>query len=187
MFCAFIAIEKTPVSRWVVNKGGSLTVNGSTNVNTFKCDIVGYGNPDTLAMTRRQESQPFALQGSIKLPVKMFNCHNPIMTGDLRKTLKQKEFPYLIIKFLSLQKLPTASAPNEIVKGFVDIDLAGVTKRFEVNYTFSNRDAQSFTMIGSRDINFSDFNLSPPTKLGGMIRTNNELSVQFRLSLTMIK
>ncbi|KAF0241135.1 MAG: hypothetical protein FD183_818, partial [Chitinophagaceae bacterium] len=33
---------------WIVMQGSSLTVNGSTNINTFQCDIANYNQPDTL-------------------------------------------------------------------------------------------------------------------------------------------
>lgn len=173
--------------KWVVQKGGSLTVNGKTNVNSFKCDITGYSSSDTLLVTRQGNNQSVALKGFISLPVKLFNCHNPIMTGDLRKTLKHKEFPSLIIRFISLQRFPDRGVSSDNVKGVVDISLAGVTKRFEVSYRFSDVNDRTVNMIGERKVLFSDFQLTAPSKLGGMIKTEDELSVVFKLNLVAMK
>src|SRR5829696_8772898 len=94
-----------PALRWVIVNGCSLTVDGSTNVNKFSCAITNYATPDTIAVTKNG-NQALHLSGCIRLEVKNFDCHNLIMTADLRKTLKSKEFPALVIRFISLSKYP---------------------------------------------------------------------------------
>lgn len=68
----------------------------------------------------------------------------------------------------------------------VYIELAGVNKRFEVDYRYKPEGANSATLIGTRKINFSDFNLVPPRKIGGMIQTHNELNVEFNLKVRVL-
>lgn len=171
--------------KWVIVPGGSLRVEGSTNVNKFNCEIANYSRPDTITLySNSRTKESFPLSGDLRLDVQSFDCHNPVMTGDLRKTLKAKEHPKLHIKFLTLTRLPEAQS-HEPVKGLVDIRLAGVTKRFDVNYKFS-REGQGLQLIGVRDIHFSDFDLTPPRKLGGMIQTDNKLKVEFRLRMKEI-
>ncbi len=87
------------------------------------------------------------------------------------------------IRFLSLNKMPVLSTQQEPVKGWVDIEIAGVSKRFEVNYQITQTDEKSMQLLGSRDVNFSDFKLVPPKKLGGMISTKDQLSVGFQLNM----
>ena len=172
------------VKKWVVNENSSLSVNGSTNINKFTCEIPAYDKTDTLAIGRSKSDKEIALSGEISLNVKSFDCHNSIMTHDLRKTLKEDQFPALRISFLSLNKLPGLSTRAELITGIVDIEIAGVRKRCVINYQISE-DAQKVVHLnGSRDINFSDFNLVPPRKLGGMIKTNDKLSVDFHLNMT---
>ncbi len=83
------------------------------------------------------------------------------MTHDLRKTLKDATFPILHITFLSLSRLPDLTSHPELITGLVDIEIAGVSKRFEVNYQISVDAEKSIHLLGSRDVNFSDFNLIP--------------------------
>ncbi|MDF3078970.1 MAG: hypothetical protein K0S09_2859 [Sphingobacteriaceae bacterium] len=165
--------------RWVISHGGSLKVVGSTNVNNFSCSIMNYSRPDTLSVYRT--SNNVRMTGNVQLDVEDFDCHNLVMTADLRKTLKAKQHPRLGIKFLNLNKFPGANQQN--VKGMVIIELAGVARQFEVNYTIVPGERQTITLTGSRDIKFSDFNIVPPRKLGGMIQTNDELKVEFKLRL----
>lgn len=167
--------------KWLIHGNSSLTINGSTNINKFACDIPSYGQTDTLSLIKGRT--PVALAGSINLKIRSFDCHNAMMTSDLRKTLKEPVYPVLKISFLSLSRLPALTAQPELITGLVDIELAGVKKRFEVAYQVSTDPQREIHLLGSRDVTFSDFNLIPPRKLGGMIKTNDKLSVTFHLKI----
>jgi hypothetical protein len=155
---------------WVVMQGSSLSVNGTTNINSFQCDINNYNLPDTLTLLRAMpKGQLLPMNGKLNLEIEAFDCHNRMMTADLRKTLKAKLFPILAVKFIS-----------------VNISLSGVNKRFEINYLFTGDEKQDVHLKGNQKIHFSDFNLTPPSKLGGVIKANDELLVEFRLNLKPI-
>jgi hypothetical protein len=175
---------KPNIIRWVITKGCSLNVGGSTTINKFNCVIPEYNRPDTL--TLHKNANLIILSGCIKLDVNNFDCHNSIMTKDLRKTLKVEEFPNLNIHFLSLSKYPLQGKNNGIIKGAVNIELAGVTKRYDVDYKFIMNGKNCLTMVGTRPINFSDFNIVPPRKIGGLIKTHNELNVEFTLNVKIL-
>lgn len=175
---------KPLIARWVITKGCSLKVGGSTTINKFNCVIPEYARPDTLTFYKGATSIIFS--GCIKLDVNNFDCHNSMMTKDLRKTLKSKEFPNLNIHFLSLSRYPLNGKNNGIIKGAVNIELAGVTKRYEVDYKFIRQGKDSLIMVGTRKVNFSDFNIIPPRKIGGLIKTHNELNVEFILNVKIL-
>ncbi|WP_407428303.1 YceI family protein [Arcticibacter sp.] len=185
LLCSFTLHKSAPApTRWVVMNGGSLKVKGTTNINTFKCDITGYSNSDTILVYKNQiQEGNLPLKGRLGLSVKLFDCHHAVMTADLRKTLKAKEFPQLKISFINLEKFPALSSRESKIKGTVDIELAGKVKRFTVDYTFKLDNQRNIQLLGERDVNFSDFGLTPPRKLGGMIQTDNKLSVEFKLTL----
>ncbi|UOE49787.1 YceI family protein [Mucilaginibacter sp. SMC90] len=170
------------IKRWVVSQTSNLSVNGSTNVNKFTCVIPACPLQDTLTVTGSAE-QAVVLSGRIKLPVSSFDCHISPMTRQLRETLKEKQFPVLYIRFLSLSQLPVMTAAPAEITGLVDIEIAGISKRFEVAYQLSQDAQQIVHLRGTRVVNFSDFNLIPPTKLGGMIKTRDALSVDFQLNM----
>jgi hypothetical protein len=173
--------KETETKRWVISENSNLRVNGSTNINTFSCEILTYDHTDTLTISK--SSKGIALSGSVSLNVESFDCHNSMMTRDLRKTLKVSQFPMLHISFLSLNKLPELTTHSEPITGLVDIEIAGVRKRFDINYQITRDTQKVIHLIGSKDVNFSDFNLVPPRKLGGMIKTNDKLSVDFELKM----
>lgn len=185
MICLAFAFQDRAASttKWVITSGCFLKVNGSTNVNKFSCIIANYNRPDTITVVTGN-NQPVKLSGNIQLEVQKFDCHNSIMTADLRKTLKHKEHPKLMIFFINMNQYPEQGKWG--LKGSVLIVLAGVSKHFDVDYKLVSAGNGLITLEGSRQVKFSDFNLTPPRKLGGMIRTDNELDVVFNLKLKVI-
>jgi len=177
---------KPELTRWVIESGCSLKVAGKTNVNKFSCTILNYAKPDTLTFYRNNVSAAVKVAGSISVDVQQFDCQHTMITKDLRKTLKSATFPKLVIKFISLNRYPEFNSRTQAVKGLVSIELAGVKRQYEVDYRFIPDGTKSLTLIGSRQVNFSDFELSPPKKAGGMIKTKDELDVEFNLKLKVI-
>jgi len=178
--------DRAETKKWVIGESSSLSVNGTTNINKFTCDIPAYERTDTLVISKSKTDKEIVLSGSISLSVQGFDCHNAIMTHDLRKTLKENQYPKLHISFLSLNKLPDLTMRPEQVTGMVDIEIAGVRKRFEINYSITQDAQKVIHLLGSRDVNFSDFKLIPPRKLGGMIQTKDKLSVDFHLKIKAV-
>ncbi|WP_181308749.1 YceI family protein [Rufibacter sp. XAAS-G3-1] len=175
------ASKPNRTTQWAVSGTSSLQVNGSTNVNKFACEISSYDRLDTLHVT--ENGSAVALSGSLQLNLQNFDCHNPVMTRDLRKTLKAGQYPMLGITFLSLNRLPALSQNPAHITGLVDIELAGARKRVEVKYQIWVDAQNVIHLVGSREVTFSDFNLKPPSKFKGMVQTHQKLVISFRLKL----
>ena len=108
------------------------------------------------------------------------------MTHDLQKTLQAKKYPKLHIRFLSLSELPQLSNKPVSITGQVEIEIAGVKKLYLINYEISADSAKVIQLLGTRNLDFSDFNLVPPQKLSGIIKTKDLLSVEFQLKMKAI-
>ena len=171
-------------TKWLISGSSSLSVNGTTNINKFECDIPNCDQTDTLTVWKSDKG--IALSGSINPATLSFDCHKAMMTHDLRKTLKSKKYPNLHIRFLSLSELPVLSVSPIAITGQVEITIAGVKKCYVVNYEIAEDAEKVIHLLGSKELNFSDFNLVPPRKLGGMIKTNDQLSVAFHLKMKTI-
>lgn len=171
-------------SKWVITQNSSLTVNGSTNVNKFSCVILQYPKMDTVTISEDKTSN-ITLTGKLNIEVKNFDCSNYMMTKELRKTLNEKQFPYINIKFLSLKEVMGTKQKYSNIKGLVAIEIAGVEKRFEIFYQF-NIDKNKMMLMGSQSINFSDFSLLPPKKMGKLIMAKDQLVVVFHLKLEAV-
>lgn len=166
---------------WVVESGSMLNIEGSSNVNQFTCHMLQYLQTDTLRWVRDDKAKKLWFRNSaVNIDVSQFDCHHKFITADLRKTLKANKYPYLRIHFLSIDDL-TWVQEGQLVRGQVNIELAGVQKRFDMEYMVTHEQGNRFRLRGSRQMHFSDFHLEPPSKLAGLIRIDQQIKVNFEL------
>ena len=174
------------VHRLIVQKDSRLIINGRTNVSLFHCQIPNYTGNDTLILQEGGRSKkPVFLKGSVALQTSLFDCGLPLMTYDLKNTIKEKEHPNIVITFKSFERLPKYNLKEEKFKGVMTISLAGVSKQFEVDCVIEAKPSGLINLSGGRQFLFSDFNLEPPKKMMGMIRTQEEINVSFNLVLRL--
>ena len=72
---------------------------------------------------------------------------------------------------------------KDLLKGWVELEMAGTSRRFEVCYSFIKTAGGIIELNGVRCFNFADFNLVPPKKLGGIIKVRDKFDVDFKLLL----
>ena len=174
------------VERWVIERSSNLCIEGRSNVAGFQCDVIEYLNADTLSIYREDEHQlSLNTKGGLTININRIDCHQKYITSDLRKTLKADKVPQLKIELLSIGNF--AIVGNKNIKGMVVIDLAGATRKMEVNYTVQADDKNNIQLYGSRDVLFSDFGLTAPSKLAGLIKVENQLKIRFHLVLRSIQ
>ncbi|MBE9663908.1 YceI family protein [Mucilaginibacter myungsuensis] len=179
----WIALSAPAQTRWVVQENSSLSVHGRTNVNKFTCDIPTTVK-DTITLTKTADG--VKLDGSISPATLSFDCHKAMMTRDLQKTLKAKQYPNLHIRFLNLSTMPELSTSPAAITGDVELEIAGTKKIYSINYQIATDDNKMIHLSGSQEICFSDLKLIPPQKMGGMIKTKDQLVINFHLKMRAI-
>lgn len=177
-------INNSSLIKWNVEKTSTLKISGSSNVHDFTCDVIGYASSDTIIFNEFINNvKHIPLKGAIKIDINTIDCHNFIITRNFRNTLKSKEFPYLVVKFLSLDHLPNNATNQDYILGIVEIELGGVAKKFEILYKIQ-KNGKFLILNGQRNFIFSDFELQAPTILGGLVRIYNKFNVEFNLNLS---
>ena len=142
-----------------------IQINGSTNVNTFKCLNNSLKTPGG-EYNFGDKQLP-----NISLKVKDFDCKNKLMTSDFQKTLSADEYPMMNIKFLSIAKA------NNQYNALVEVKMMDKTKTYNIIFTEENG-----KLISKKNVKFSDFGIKPPKKMGGMIIVKDNLNLQFSLN-----
>ena len=188
-FFGLISSNQFPIkenTKWVISQNSNLIVTGSTNLNHFSCSILSYPQTDTITLYKANLLKELPLSGRINLKVADFVCNNKLMTNELRKTLKLERYPYLQINFITLNQFIDLNSKPFPIKGRVDIEIAGVKKRYEVNYKLHIDEEKIIHLVGYRDVNFSDFKLVPPKKLGKLLQAKDKLTVAFHLQINSV-
>lgn len=142
-----------------------IQINGSTNINTFKCINTTFRTPGGSFMISERNLPNIALK------VDDFDCRNKIMTSDFQKTLSAEDHPYLHIKFLSLDR------NKAVYNAQIEVKMINRSKIYNITLCLENG-----KLTGRRSVKFSDFNISPPKKMGGMIVVKDDLNLVFALA-----
>lgn len=174
------------IHKLIVQPNSTLTIDGKTNVNSFRCGISQYTGRDTLVI---QEGgplrKPLFIKGKVALQASRFDCGMQMMTQDFNTTLKSKEYPYIVIDFKSFERLPDYKKSEDKFNGTMTISLGGVSKVVDVVCSIHTKPSGHIHLSGGRSFLFSDFNLTPPEKMMGLIKIQQELMVQFNLVLLL--
>ncbi len=174
------------IHRLIVQANSTITINGRTNVNAFKCAVPQYSGTDTLVLLEGGRNvKPVFVKGSVSLDASSFDCSMAVMTSDFHKTIKSKIYPTIVIDFILFERVPRYAQKEEKFKGILKISLAGVTNTFEVDCTIEAHASGMIYLKGARDFKFSDFNLEPPAHMFGMVRVQDSLKVGFSLALKL--
>jgi len=176
----------TLVHRLIVLPSSTLDIEGTTNINSFKCAISRYVGRDTLVLHEGGKNiRPVFVKGEVALDASSFDCGMELMTADFHRSINSKVYPAIVIDFISFERMPSYTSAREMFKGILKISLGGVTRLFEVNCTIAANSSGIITLAGSRDFTFSDFGLTPPTRMLGVVKVNEALKVTFNLKLTL--
>ena len=111
-------LEASKSTRWVICANSSLVVNGSTNLGKFSCVINRYPKTDTIEVEHSMYTNKIALSGRMNMAIAGFDCSNRMMTNELRRTLKQDQFPEINIEFISINGLPELDKHPVALKGW---------------------------------------------------------------------
>ena len=174
----------TSVETWIIERSSNLCIEGRTNISSFTCDIVEYLNEDTILLYREinNDQKSITAKGGLSIDINGFDCHRDYLTTGFKKTLKPSENPHMVINLLTLGYIKP-NTPKQHVKGYVEIQLAGVTRIMEIDYAVTNAQPGMLQLTGSRKMLFADFKLKPPKKAGGLIKVEQEITVRFQLML----
>ena len=182
----FFSGRATLIHRLIVKPQSTLSIEGKTNISSFTCAIRQYCGADTLVLHEGGKSvRPVFVKGAVGLDASSFDCGMSMITADFRKTIRASEFPQIIIDFISFERTPTYGKGEERFNGVLKISLTGVSRLFEIPCVISARSDGSIHLTGGRNLTFSDFKLTPPTRMMGSVRVQEELFVRFHLVLKL--
>ncbi|MGB5988902.1 MAG: YceI family protein [Marinifilaceae bacterium] len=116
----------------------------------------------------------------VSVKVKSLDSKSVGLAKRLHKELAYKEFPNISFKFNRLVVLKKDSVEIE-----GDLTIKGVTKKLKLdgNVVFKEGSGDMLFFLGSKTLKMTDFNIVPPKVLLGVIKTGNEVNVDFNIYL----
>jgi len=153
-----------------------LYISGESNVNQFSFTY----NSDKPKKSEKGLSYNENIE--INIPIKEFEASNPLMYNDFLQLMKESEHPEITVSFSKKQlqiALQNASEPCPEIR----ITIAGITKIYNIECSLAKCSGNLY-LKGDEVVRLSDFKLKPPAKLLGLVKVNNEITVNFGFIIT---
>jgi hypothetical protein len=165
--------------RITINPSSRITVFGATNVNQFKfryTEAISINRPVNVI---RQQNTLNLSNCTIDLKIHAFDSGNPIMNNDFRKMLNEKKNPFISVSLLTLS--PRWQANGSWQTGTVDvlITINNLGKKITFNCKLEN--PESLFIYGRERISLTEFDLTPPTRMMGMVRVSEWVDIDLAL------
>ncbi len=157
---------------YMVIKEKKITVEGNTSLGEFSCEYGIVGKRDTLYL---ETSGPEHLY-EFEIKTEDFRCGNFLLNRDYQKTLKAKEHPTITVRVEHLTSMNSHS-----MQGMLTLTIAGKTQTMDqVPFKKSMLEGKE-SLQAAIELHLSTFELEPPTKLGGLIKTDDAMLVSVSL------
>lgn len=188
----------------VASTGSNLTLEGSSNVKDWRCngttleakmevavplaqinDIIDrIEDGDVARLDPRAASFPpptFLL----RVPVQSLRCGNRQMERDMYRALRAEENPVIEFEFRELAGGIRHDIDAGTYGATIDgvLSLAGERRKVKVHVEAVRVARDRFRLRARLPLRMTDFRITPPTALFGMVKAKNELEVQFELYL----
>ena len=148
-------------------------VKGSSNVNSFR-----FTNPNPIVKDSATEKKGEEKYQMVEIPVHSFSGPNTRMLHDFLNMIKASEYPYITLA-LEPRDLMQCERHTEPTKFKTKITIAGSTNTYVVPCKVVACKNNKYLVEGNLEIKLTDFQLNPPKKFFGMIRVNNNVSINY--------
>ncbi|MEQ6121738.1 YceI family protein [Reichenbachiella sp. MALMAid0571] len=181
--------QETDLVMMVLSNKSNLTISGTSNISKFDCKLEQNFEQDTLIiLTKYSESNLLCENAVTTFLVNKFNCGHEAINRDFRDALREKEFPEISLNVKNIYQTANIDI-NNLSKGInaeVSLMLAGTKKEYKIGFEKNKIEAKELCFSGEKTVKMSDFNIDPPKALMGLIKTNDDLSIQFDLRLILL-
>jgi len=180
-----LGIEKT----FRINKKSVLKLEGKTNINRFTCGCNETIQPQQL-IAESQNAGSFSFSAaSLTLKIKSLDCGNKIMNKDLHKALNAGMHPNITIELIKVEQ-DKCNRLTELkdwvqVKALTKITLNGVSKEYWIGITAKKFSPSQYRFIGSKTLNMTDFCVTPPVAIMGMIKVQDAITIHLDLDVSV--
>jgi hypothetical protein len=148
-----------------------VSVKGKTSMGGFTCKYSEKGLKESLVMNAQNELPDL----NLSIIVRDFGCGNFILNNDFRKTINAEKYPTAKVQVTNWNRNQGKSFCNMFVTlagndlEFKNLELVPVKGGVKANV----------------NIQFAELGLSPPSKMGGLVKVEEELKLEIFLAYTV--
>ncbi len=187
VFAVALAISGLALAGWSISQnqyafadGTRVWVEGTSSVHDWSC-AAGQINGSLTA--EPGSGQLTAISGvTVTIPVAGLDCENSTMNNKLRDALRASANPNITFT-LSNARVSAASNARFPIQATGSLRMAGTTRTMNVTASGQGLSNGRFRITGSVPFAMSTFGIDPPTALLGTLRTGDDVTVRFDVTL----
>lgn len=197
--------DPTPAtdSPFVLDPQSTVELTGGATIGSWGCTserVNGAIAPDAdaqaiAAALDRLEQNPelelsipedYAFTTHLRVPVESFDCGNRDMEQDMHEALKMAEHPtieYGLATIDAVTVIDDEDDPSNALRLRTrgELTLAGAQRDIEMDVIARRTDDGRWTLLGRKKLKMTDFDVTPPSALLGLIRARDTVEVVFDL------
>lgn len=191
LLSGFVDADMRPTNIvYSIENGSSLSISGTSNVNTFSCLCAETFKRQVLEIVRVDSTRQLRFKNAVlKLPTQSMDCNNSRMNSDLCDALKSSAYPYIVVELQQIQLRPTAlnASRNEWfdVVAVATLTITDVCKPIVMDVRGIRLGDDRYRFVCSKNVRMTDFNVDPPTALFGLIKVNNDIKINLDITASV--
>ena len=170
----------------VILESARLEISGTTTISDFKCHLLQQNSNDTLSYVSDKLEGAELFEGmEFQFRVSNFVCDKSLMTSDLKYALKESEFPYITMKINKVTSNgQVAPVHSHSISAHITLHIAGYADHDYIENALITNTANRVTLTGIHNVLMTRFQIEPPTKLFGTVRTEDAIGIAFSIILS---
>jgi len=179
-----ISAEYPVKNRYLLSKDFAVTIFGTSNLHSWN-ETVGTVFGD--GSVTWNEDGSFNLDDiNLKILVQSIKSDmGSIMNNNTYKALKAEHNPEIVFTLTTPVNSIRAGSTATIISAKGLLTIAGATHAINMQVKVSIQDHSILSFVGSQTIKMTDYGISPPTALMGMLKTGDEITLNFNTKFVL--
>lgn len=173
----------------IIQPQSMLQIQGKTNVNSFNCYCTPPSSIVSFTAEGSSETQKIQFKkAELTVLTKSLDCRNKLMNRDMYHTLKAEHFPTITLILaqvvIPLQNINARWKLEGMLVTEAYLILAGMKRKIDLLVTISQPLNNIYRFTAKKNLLLTDFGLTPPTVLLGMVKVKNEIVLEIDVYLS---
>jgi polyisoprenoid-binding protein YceI len=174
-----IVFSPGPDTQVSIQPSSSITLKGTSTLHDYECStktldgVIGMDHSDNVFTSV-----------DISIPVLSLHSNSTSMDDNMYDVLKAKQYPQIHFTLLPSDSIRIAHArADSIVHLQGNLTIAGKQKLIDLQVVAVKNGNGIIRVHGTKKLLMTDFGIDPPTFMLGVLKTGNEVTVEFSLEL----
>ena len=171
-----------------IEPDGHLWIEGSASIVKYKCRaeaLSGLGAIENVKYPQENIQGHGHVSIVVQIPVHSLDCGKRAMNKDMYEALKAERHPKIGYQLLEASLLGQEDSGWMMIRTRGILEIAGVNDTTEVMVHGKMLNEEQFRVRGNKELEMTDFNVTPPTALLGLIKADKELTVHFDVTVRL--